>query len=305
MPQIIAGAAIGMDQVGFPTVVKAAGRIPSPIDNWYLWCAPHDTPGGIFLFTAPDPDGPWTIANGGAAVLPTPAPYRHVSSPYVLWLGGQLVMFCHMLEADPSTLQPSFRATSSDGITWDLSLTPIIPEATGDDLDTINQSYLNVCVLDGVLYGYYQASGTGGAKVMEITSTDNGVTWTKTRQESQGRAWLDYPGHTSGKPHPVVFGGDIFVHYTANYGAGKLPTNKYRRRLPDGTFSREWMAGIQPRPSQWDAFAISIGDVVWDGTQFHMFYSANPTEGTSTGEAVGVASCTFPLNGFPTEYGKG
>lgn len=305
MPQIIAGGDIGTDQIGFPTVIKVAGRLAAPIDDWYLWAAPHDNPGGIYLFTAPAPEGPWTVANSGDPVLATPAPYRHVSSPYVLWLDGELVMFCHMLEADPSIKQPSFRATSPDGLTWDLNLTPIIPEATGSDLDTVNQSYLNVAPYRGRLFGYYQGSAEGGARIFEVTSSDGGVTWTKTRQESNGSAFAPRPGETFGKPHPVVMNDHLFVFYTSRYAAETGGRNKYRKRRPDGSFPVEWMHGLQTRPGQWDSWKIEFGDMVWDGTKFWLFYSATASTTGNVGDAVGVASCTFPQSGFDTSFGKG
>ena len=42
----------------------------TPIDRYYLYYAPHENPGGIFLSTAPTLDGPWTEYAGSPGMTP-------------------------------------------------------------------------------------------------------------------------------------------------------------------------------------------------------------------------------------------
>ena len=42
----------------------------SPINRYYLFYAPHENPGGMFLSTAPTLDGPWTEYSGSTGMTP-------------------------------------------------------------------------------------------------------------------------------------------------------------------------------------------------------------------------------------------
>lgn len=290
----------GLDQAGFPTVVKVAGRLANPYDDWYLWCAPHDNPGGIFLFSAPEPAGPWT-ARG--EVLPTPEPNRHVSSPYVLWDGQQLVMWCHMLGEAPTDTQQTYRATSNNGTSWTLGPDPVIPLGTDPQIDTFNAAYLNVVIWNGTYYGYYQGStSTSASHIIEVTSAD-GIAWTKTAQVSDNSAWVNEPGWSHQKPHPVVMNGEIMVAYTVRPNLTDAH-NDYRVRAANGSFSTAYPTAIQPRPGEWDGGKVEFGDVVYHDERFWTFYSANPGL-VSDGDKIGVRSIRQSQQGFDTSYGKG
>lgn len=300
MTQILEGADIDNDQIGFATVIKAAGRLAAPVDAWYLWCAPHDTPGGIYLFTAPTATGPWSIYDPDP-VLATPAPHRHISSPYVLWDPDREVLqnWCHLLHPTGDDTQATYLWESTDGITWtwENGQQPVVGNGVSD---SGNATYMNVCEYEGLLYGYYQGSTlVGGAHVHEATSAD-GITWAKT-----GAAWTDPAGDTSQKPHPIVLGGRLFVFYMGRFSTTDRTVLYYRERLGDGTFGPKQKLGMDSRPDEWDSGQISPGDIVWDGKQFVFFYTGNPEWNASVGDAVGMATCPFPFKGFDLSRGKG
>lgn len=308
MTELIIGADIGRDQVGFPTVIKAAGRLADPIDDWYLWCAPHDTPGGMFLFTAPEATGPWTLYDPDP-VLATPSPHRHISSPYILWDPDRQVLqnWAHLLHGAPDDTQDTHLWESVDGITWtwENGHQPVLPLGSGSDLDTGNATYMNVCRYDGKLYGYYQGSSlVSGAHICEATSLD-GVTWTKTSQAGGHKSWNDPAGDTSQKPHPIVLGGRLFVIYMGRFSTTTRTVLYYRERLGDGSFGPKRKFGMQDRADGWDSGQISPGDMVWDGSKFVFFYTGNPAFNASVGDSVGMAVCAFPHRGFDTSRGKG
>lgn len=300
---LITGADLGingLDQAGFPTVIKAQGRLGSPLDDWYLWCAPHDNPGGIYLFTAPAPGGPWTERG---RVLATPATWRHISSPYVLWDGSQFVMWLHALGPSGNDTQQTYRATSADGLAWALNQTPVIPLGTDPQIDTFNASYMNVIIWGGTYYGYYQGStSTSASHIIEVTSTD-GITWTKTAQQSNNAAWANTPGWSYQKPHPFIVNGELLVACTVRPDASSAH-NEYRVRASDGTFGPAFYTATQPRPGEWDEGKVEFGDVVYHDGRFWTFYSANAAL-VSDGDAIGVRSVAAPQSGFDTSYGKG
>ena len=99
----------------FPSVVKAADHLAAPLDNYYMYYAPHNEPGGICLATAPSLDGPWTeyphnplIANA----WPGHYSVSHVSSPDVIWVAeeSKFFLFYHGENTDTRT------ASSADGV---------------------------------------------------------------------------------------------------------------------------------------------------------------------------------------------
>jgi len=84
----------------FPSIFKAEGCISRPADAYYLYYAPHDTPGGICLAYAPSIGGPWKEHAGNPIIRKDWAPHYHVghvSAPHAIWVTeeSQLFVFYH------------------------------------------------------------------------------------------------------------------------------------------------------------------------------------------------------------------
>lgn len=102
----------------------------APIDRYYLYYAPHENPGGIFLSTAPTLDGPWTEYAGTAGMTPGTVidfawaetksdiikngAERHISACQVVWntVQNKYIMYFH----GPNTT--SHYATSDNLVEW-------------------------------------------------------------------------------------------------------------------------------------------------------------------------------------------
>ncbi|WP_199043854.1 hypothetical protein [Glycomyces salinus] len=76
------------DELIFPSIRLAAGRVRNPLGKWYMYYAPHDDPGGICLAYADSLEGPWhefahnpVISNDWRGHFSVP----HVSSPHAVW----------------------------------------------------------------------------------------------------------------------------------------------------------------------------------------------------------------------------
>jgi hypothetical protein len=85
----------------------------SPIDRYYLFYAPHENPGGIFLSTAPTLDGPWTEYSGSTGMTPGTVmdfawastqsdiikngAERHISGCQIVWndVQNKYIMYFH------------------------------------------------------------------------------------------------------------------------------------------------------------------------------------------------------------------
>ncbi|MDR2626409.1 MAG: T9SS type A sorting domain-containing protein [Dysgonamonadaceae bacterium] len=102
----------------------------TPINRYYLYYAPHENPGGIFLSTAPTLDGPWTEYDGSLGMWPGTVidfewaaarseivrngAERHISACQVVWneVQDKYIMYFH----GPNTT--THYAVSDDLVNW-------------------------------------------------------------------------------------------------------------------------------------------------------------------------------------------
>ncbi|MDR1809780.1 MAG: T9SS type A sorting domain-containing protein [Prevotella sp.] len=122
----------------FPSIVDTKKSVidgkfqngETPIDRYYLYYAPHENPGGIFLSTAPTLDGPWTQYAGSTGMtVGTVIDYawaatqsdivkngaeKHISACQVVWneVQGKYIMYFH----GPNTT--THYATSDNLVDW-------------------------------------------------------------------------------------------------------------------------------------------------------------------------------------------
>jgi hypothetical protein len=126
----------------FPSIVDtkrlAGGTFTNgdkPINRYYLFYAPHENPGGIFLSTAPTLDGPWTEYPGTTGMTPgTVIDYAwaerqsdivkngsegHISACQVVWneTQNQYIMYFH----GPNSA--THYATSNNLVNWTFGTT--------------------------------------------------------------------------------------------------------------------------------------------------------------------------------------
>lgn len=118
-----AGSAIDRRSV---SLLPAGTFLPNAIDLWYLWLWTHDT-NSIYLFTAPDPRGPYTArgSSGPPANFPSGYVSTHFSSGDIVWdpLGRRLVSSPHsyrvpVVPGNAEVCQDSFLIQSTDGVNW-------------------------------------------------------------------------------------------------------------------------------------------------------------------------------------------
>jgi hypothetical protein len=118
----------------FPTVIRVEELFDEPLGAYYLYTAPHNSPGGISLFYADSPAGPWLEYPANPVVPAIWEPHHtanHVSSPHVLWIededgAGRLWLYYHGNNATTRY------ATSDDGITFDYGGVAVTAAQAGD-----------------------------------------------------------------------------------------------------------------------------------------------------------------------------
>jgi hypothetical protein len=104
-------------EIIFPSVIRAADHFTNPLGDYYLYYAPHDSPGGISLAYSDSPTGPWTEYAHNPVISNVWSPHYnvgHVSSPHVIWNAdeGKLFLYFHG-DNDKTRL-----AASADGVTF-------------------------------------------------------------------------------------------------------------------------------------------------------------------------------------------
>lgn len=103
------------DDVIFPSVVKTSGYIENALGIYYLYYAPHDSPGGICLSFADSLEGPWTEYEHNPIIerhWGTHYEVSHVSSPHMLWIEAESKFFLYFHGENDTTRIASTR----DGI---------------------------------------------------------------------------------------------------------------------------------------------------------------------------------------------
>ena len=76
------------DDLIFPSVVRVGDRVERALDDYYMYYAPHNAPGGICLAFADDLRGPWREVDGNPLIATVWEPHHHVShisSPHAIW----------------------------------------------------------------------------------------------------------------------------------------------------------------------------------------------------------------------------
>ncbi|PZF82561.1 hypothetical protein C1I92_16130 [Jiangella anatolica] len=164
----------------FPSIVHASEHFAAPLGEWYLYYAPHESPGGIVLMYADSLDGPWTEYAANPVIANVWSPHysvNHVSSPDAIWNeeAGELFLYFH--GANDQTRY----ATSADGITFSYGGTAVTNAMGGTT--TTETSYARVFrhpdPASQYQYGmFYMENTTANSRRIRLAESVDGRTWT-------------------------------------------------------------------------------------------------------------------------------
>lgn len=174
----------------FPSVIDMGEILGNPLDKFYMYFAPHDTPGGIGLATASNPLGPWKKYERNPILERNNrnSNTAHISSPHVIWNPYLKCFFMYyhgMGEWDNQKAeQTTGFAISDDGIKWKKTATPVIDSKNPNAWDGNELSYARVTILkkDYFVMFYMGRDIHRSAPKLGLALSQDGIKWQKNSQ---------------------------------------------------------------------------------------------------------------------------
>jgi hypothetical protein len=265
----------------FPCIRGVYDKISNGLARYYLYYAPHDAPGGIFLAYGNSLGGQFTEYPNNPIISNVWSPYysvTHVSSPHVFWNAANSQFYLYFHGENTTTRM----AWSTDGIDFTyhgrVLHTGVIPGAS-------ETSYARVFE--------HAVPGLGNTYVMLFMANQNGVRRIFWGWSSTGKNWqfdptpLIWPSDDGqaniGAPHLLKRNDTCYVVYHGNGGNMFITEvgNSFDRAVHLGVFHYA-MAGA---PDNGRSAAPSFGT---DGGVQYMFYEAGQRGSTTIAVARAI-----------------
>lgn len=265
----------------FPCIRGMYDKISSPRGRYYLYYAPHDTPGGICLAYGNSLGGQFTEYPSNPIISRTWSPHysvSHVSSPHVIWDAASRQFFLYFHGENSTTRM----AWSTNGI---------------------NFTYHGVVLHTGLIPGLSEASyarvfehqipGRGNKYVMLFMGNQGGTRRIFWGWSSNGKAWqfsttpLVWPSDAGqaqlSGPHLLKRNNTCYVAYHGDGGDMHLTEvgNSFDRKVYLGVFH----AAMSGAPDNNRCAAPSFGT---DGGVEYMFYEAGQRGATTIAVARAI-----------------
>lgn len=152
--------------VMFPTVLEAPAWVNNPLDRLYMYYASHHGE-GIGLATAPVPEGPWRVYEGGPVFTLAQAPMLkgHVSSPDIMLAPEQEAVYLYYHGGGAHVRgQTMGSAHSRDGLSFEVTNPEVLLHPPEDEArwDGLSHGYLRSFRVGEELFGVYMGYNGGG-----------------------------------------------------------------------------------------------------------------------------------------------
>jgi len=288
---IVTAADSALPSIYWPWVIKVAGLIGSPLSNYYMYTSTdHDEgPGGIELWKAAAPAGPWT---SHGVVYTDTVTGSQTETPTVLWnaVTSLFHMYYQQAYASGSVDQSTYLATSPDGVTW---------TRVGKVIDVLNATeqpgdghtgYANVFKIGDQWFAYHLKGGSAYAHFGIATSLD-GITWTlDPRPLGYGAEWYAQTGNRliSWNHSTVVQwrGRNVIVGVVSNFAGGAVAKDARMFVAPLSPDLRRLVGPprIILEPTGWETPNYRALCVLVDNGKLHLYYQTDGNIGLATTE---------------------
>ncbi|MCU0916561.1 MAG: hypothetical protein MUC88_18655 [Planctomycetes bacterium] len=266
------------DDIIYPSVVEAHKFFARPLGRYYLYYAPHDTPGGICLAYADALEGPWREYDANPVITRAWVGHyevSHVSGPDAIWNPEEKKLFLYYHGENSVTRL----ASSADGIHFDYQGSVV----TTDMFDDVSEaSYGRVA--------RYNLPGKDNRYIMLLMGNNRGTRRIYLAWSKDGRQWetrrtplMDPPPGTDqvagawylpwqGKHYLIVH-----ANRAADPGAFNVNFNLYVAEV-DAAFERTQHLGLfYSRTAVSPANeAVMSPCMVAEGNRLYMFLNIGP-----------------------------
>jgi hypothetical protein len=275
-------------EIIFPSIIRAADHFSNPLGTYYLYYAPHESPGGISLAYSNSPTGPWIEYANNPLISNNWQPYynvSHVSSPHAIWnsLEGKLFLYFHG-ENDITRL-----ATSTDGISFSYEGGMVNTSMFSSVSET---SYARV---------FEQTIPSKQNRyIMLLMGNNNGSRKIYLAWSNDGRSWVSQPtplispnsseGTNISAPALFLWDGEVYVIYHGSSG------NMHITKV-GAEFNQEQHLGVFYDDPVERAAAPSLLEV---GGTTYMYYERGPRLSAQIALASTAAGQFFETEGLLT-----
>ncbi|MEV4765218.1 hypothetical protein AB0J89_21635 [Micromonospora chokoriensis] len=257
----------------FPCVRGVYDKISGAKGRYYLYYAPHDSPGGICLAYADRLEGPYTEHPGNPIVdrvLPTTT-VSHVSSPHVVWNASSREFFLYFHGENTTTRV----ARSRDGISFTdetpILSTRLVPNTTETSYARVFEH--RVTGLNNTYVMLYMGAHTvrpGTRKIFWGWSPNGWDQWQFAPEPLISPAGDGLSDISA--PHLLTRNGTAYVVYHG--GDGRMHLTEV-----GNAFDREVHLGVFHSPIASDNGRVASPSFGTDGGVSYMIYEAGPRLG--------------------------
>lgn len=169
------------DDIIYPSVLRMDGHISKPLGKYYMYYAPHDTPGGICLAYADKPEGPWTEYATNPIITRGWAPHyavSHVSGADAIWNEEEKKLFLYYHGENNVTRL----AASGDGIHFEYG-GAVVTEKMFDNVSEASYGRIFRHTLPGKENRYVMLlmGNNAGIRRIYLAWSQDGRTWESRR----------------------------------------------------------------------------------------------------------------------------
>ncbi|MFP2909864.1 twin-arginine translocation signal domain-containing protein [Pyxidicoccus sp. 3LFB2] len=243
-----------LNQLLWVTLMRMDNKLAAPINRYYLWVWTHDAR-LCRLFTAPNPEGPWTqfLRNGVPGVnLPPAMAFHHpshFSSGDVVWDAQEGALYSTP-HTGPSNLSLQWTTIirSTNGVDWEWvqpnAIVPNGPLGSFDDYQVCYGRVLrdydgNVVRRNGKLVFYYRGEHSGPLYSMGAAT---GTTWDSWQKVSDVALYQPLGNSLHGLGSALDIG-DGKVHHVLSCSLNSAPPFTHYHKESNSTDPFDWSSG--------------------------------------------------------------
>lgn len=198
---------------------------------------------------------------------------------YVMYYGATKGDF-----SDTNTVS-IFRATSKDGINWERNSIPLLSKGSSGDWDSVKVETPSIIkLLDGSYRMYYAGSNLPDSEAgfqMGFATSPDGITWKKHRNSPVLRLGKkgDFDEISIFEPSILYKDGEYWMWYAGM--SGKLQVSFGLAKSKDGMAweKKGEVMRIDIEREGRNEVGITEDHVIWNGSEFEMFYAVLQDEG--------------------------